>query len=54
MQLYIKADIQDLSWLVQGLENLSQVPVLKKKWRWVRDSNPGTAINRRRFSRPLH
>ena len=26
----------------------------KEKWRWARDSNPGTAINRRRFSRPLH
>jgi hypothetical protein len=26
----------------------------EEKWRWARDSNPGTAINRRRFSRPLH
>src|SRR5690554_7437699 len=28
--------------------------ISKEKWRWARDSNPGTAINRRRFSRPLH
>jgi hypothetical protein len=25
---------------------------LRRKWRWVRDSNPGKAINLRRFSRP--